>query len=71
MTESVYRVVEIVGSSPESWEKAAITAIERAGHSLRDLRVATVVEQDMKIESGKITAFRVRLKLSFKIEGGD
>ena len=71
MTESVYKVVELVGSSPESWEKAATTAIEQAGHSLRDLRVATVTEQDMKIEGGKITAFRVRLKLSFKIEGGD
>ena len=71
MTESVYRVVEIVGSSPESWEKAATTAIERAGHSLRDLRIASVIEQDMKIEGGRIAAYRVRLKLSFKIEGGD
>lgn len=71
MTESVYRVVELVGSSPESWEKAAVAAIGRAGHSLRDLRVATVIEQDMKVEEGQITAYRVRLKLSFKIEDTD
>lgn len=70
MTESVYKVVELVGSSTESWEKAAKAAIKQAGQSLRDLRVATVDEQDMKIEDGKITAYRVRLKLSFKIEGG-
>ncbi len=69
MTESVYKVVELVGSSPESWEQAAKAAIKQAGESLRDLRVATVDEQDMKIEDGKITAYRVRLKLSFKIEG--
>lgn len=71
MTESVYKVVELVGSSSESWEKAAAAAIDQAGHSLRDLRVAKVSEQDMKIEDGKVTAFRVRLKLSFKIEGAD
>ena len=70
MTESVYKVVELVGSSTESWEKAAKAAIQQAGQSLRDLRVATVDEQDMKIEDGKITAYRVRLKLSFKLEGG-
>lgn len=69
--ESVYKVIELVGSSPESWEKAANAAIEQAGHNLRDLRVATVAEQDMKIEAGKIVAYRVRLKLSFKIEGSD
>jgi flavin-binding protein dodecin len=69
MTESVYKVVELVGSSTESWEKAAKAAIAQAGQSLRDLRVATVDEQDMKIEDGKITAYRVRLKLSFKLEG--
>jgi len=70
MTESVYKVVELVGSSDVSWEKAAAAAIEQAGRSLRDLRVATVAEQDMKIENGKVTAYRVRLRLSFKIEGG-
>ena len=71
MTESVYKVVELVGSSDVSWEKAATAAIAQAGHSLRDLRVATVAEQDMKIEDGRIIAYRVRLKLSFKIEGED
>ncbi len=71
MAESVYKVIELVGSSPESWEKAAAAAVERAGATLRDLRIATVVEQDMHIEDGKIAAFRVRLKLSFKFEGDD
>lgn len=68
MTESVYKVIEIVGSSSESWEKAANTAIERASKSLRDLRIAEVVEQDLHIEDGKISAFRIRLKISFKYE---
>ncbi len=71
MAESVYKVIELVGSSPESWEKAAAAAVERAGATLRDLRIATVVEQDMHIEDGKIAAFRVRLKLSFKFERDD
>ena len=69
MAESVYKVVELVGSSPESWEKAAAAAVERAGTTLRDLRVAKVVEQDISIEDGKVAAFRVRLKVSFKFEG--
>ncbi len=68
MAESVYKVIELVGSSPESWERAAAAAVEKAGKSLRDLRVAEVVEQDMHIEDGKISAFRVRLKMSFKFE---
>ena len=68
MTESVYKVIELVGSSSESWEKAAAAAVERAGKSLRDLRIASVVEQDMQIENGKVAAYRVRLKLSFKFE---
>ncbi len=71
MAESVYKVIELVGSSPESWEKAAAAAVERARKSLRDLRIASVVEQDMQIEDGKVAAFRVRLKLSFKFEGDD
>jgi flavin-binding protein dodecin len=70
MTESVYKVVELVGTSTESWEKAAKTAVERAAKSLRDLRVAEVVEQDIVMENGKVTAYRTRLKLSFKYEGG-
>ncbi len=69
MAESVYKVIELVGSSPESWEKAAAAAVERAGKNLRDLRIAEVVEQDLHIEDGKVSAFRVRLKLSFKFEG--
>ena len=70
MAESVYKVIELVGSSPESWEKAATAAVDRAGKTLRDLRIAQVVEQDIHIEDGKVSAFRVRLKVSFKFEGG-
>ena len=70
MAESVYKVVELVGTSTESWEKAAKAAVERAAKSLRDLRVAEVVEQDIVIEEGKVTAYRTKLKLSFKYEGG-
>ncbi len=70
MAESVYKVIELVGSSSESWEKAAAAAVERAGKSLRDLRIAKVVDQDIHIEDGKIAAFRVRLKVSFKFEDG-
>jgi dodecin len=69
MTESVYKVIELVGSSTESWEKAAQAAVERAAHSLRDLRVAEVVEQDVVIENGKVAAYRTKVKLSFKYEG--
>ncbi len=69
MAESVYKVIELVGSSPESWEKAAAAAVERAGKTLRDLRIAKVVDQDIQIEDGEVAAFRVRLKLSFKFEG--
>jgi len=71
MAESVYKVVELVGTSSESWEKAAKAAVERAGESLRDLRVAEVVEQDIVMEGGKISAYRTKLKLSFKYEGKD
>jgi flavin-binding protein dodecin len=69
MADSVYKVVEVVGTSTESWERAARTAVERASKSLRDLRVAEVVEQDVVIEKGKIEAYRTKLKLSFKYEG--
>ncbi len=69
MTESVYKVIELVGSSSESWEKAATAAVERAGENLRDLRIAEVVHQDLNLEDGKVAAFRVRLKVSFKFEG--
>jgi flavin-binding protein dodecin len=71
MAESVYKVIELVGTSPESWEKAAKAAVERAAQSLRDLRVAEVVEQDIVVEKGKVEAFRTKLKLSFKYEGKD
>ena len=71
MAESVYKVIELVGTSEESWEKAAKAAVERAGQSLRDLRVAEVVEQDLVIEKGKVEAYRTKLKVSFKYEGND
>ena len=70
MADSVYKVIELVGTSSDSWEKAATVAVNRAAKSLRDLRVAEVVEQDLVIEKGKVTAFRTKLKLSFKYEGG-
>jgi len=66
MTESVYNVVEVVGTSTDSWEKAATVAIERASKTLRDLRVAEVLEQDLVIEDGRVASFRTKLKLSFK-----
>jgi len=69
--DSVYRVTEVVGTSSESWEAAAQTAVETAGKSLRDLRVAEVTRQDVTIENGRITSFRVRLSISFKYESGD
>lgn len=66
MTESVYKVIELVGTSTESWEKAATAAVELAAKSLRDLRVGEVVEQDLVIENGKVRAFRAKVKVSFK-----
>ena len=71
MAESVYKVVELVGTSSESWEKAAAAAVERAGRSLRDLRIAEVAALDMDIKNGKIEAYRAKVKVSFKFEGGD
>jgi len=68
MAESVYKVIELVGTSPESWEKAATTAVERAAQTLRDLRVAEVVEQDLVIEDGKVRAYRAKVNVSFKYE---
>jgi flavin-binding protein dodecin len=70
MSDSVYKVVELVGTSSESWEKAAAAAVNRAGESLRELRIAEVVEQDMVIENGKVSAYRAKVKVSFKYEGG-
>jgi flavin-binding protein dodecin len=70
MAESVYKVIELVGTSNESWERAAAAAIERASQTLRDLRVARIVEQDIHIESGRPLIYRVKVELSFKYEGG-
>jgi dodecin len=71
MTDSVYRVTEVIGVSDESWEAAARNAIEVAGRTLRDLRIAEVVREDVTIENGQVTSFRVRLNISFKYESGD
>jgi hypothetical protein len=70
MPESVYKVIELIGTSKESWEKAAATAINRAGETLRDLRVAEVAELDLQLDAtGKVEAYRAKLKVSFKFEG--
>jgi flavin-binding protein dodecin len=71
MAENVYKVIALVGTSNESWEKAAAAAIERASQTLRDLRVARIVEQDVHIESGKPLTYRVKVELSFKYESGN
>ena len=71
MADSVYKVIELVGSSATSWEDAAKTAVERASQTLRDLRVAEVTKLDMKVENGKVAAFRARVNLSFKYGGSD
>ena len=68
MSESVYKIIELVGTSGESWEKAAANAVEKAGRSLRDLRVAEISKLDMTVENGKITSYRARVALSFKYE---
>jgi flavin-binding protein dodecin len=70
MSDSVYKIISLVGSSPTSWEDAAKNAVETASKSLRDLRVAEIDKLDMKVENGKVTAFRARVKLSFKYGGG-
>jgi dodecin len=71
MAESVYKIIELVGTSDESWEKAASAAVARAGQSLRDLRIAEVVELDLQLENGEVLAYRARVRVSFKYEGGD
>ena len=68
MAESVYTVVELIGTSSQSWEKAAAAAVAQASRSLRDLRVAEVVELDMTLENGKVAAYRAKIKVSFKYE---
>jgi len=69
MPNSVYKVIEVVGSSPDSWEKAAQMAVDTAAKTIRDLRVAEVEQLDLHVENGKVIAFRTKLKLSFKFEG--
>jgi flavin-binding protein dodecin len=71
MAESVYKVIELVGTSTESWEKAAAAAVETAAKSLRDLRVAEVVELDMQLEDGEVRAYRAKVKISFKYQVDD
>lgn len=71
MADSVYRVTEVIGTSGESWEAAARNAVETAATSVRNLRVAEVVRQDLTVENGAITSYRVRLAISFKYETGD
>jgi len=69
MAESVYKVIELVGTSSESWEKAAAAAVKRAGKSLRDLRVAEISELDMVLKDGKVESYRAKIKVSFNLEG--
>jgi flavin-binding protein dodecin len=71
MSESVYKIIELVGTSSESWEKAATNAVETASKSLKDLRVAEVTEMDMVVEDGIVRAYRAKVKLSFKYREGD
>ena len=69
MAESVYKIIELVGTSTESWEKAAAAAVKKAGKTLRELRIAEVAELDMQIEDGKVKTYRAKVKVSFKYEG--
>lgn len=69
MPESVYKVIQIIGTSTKSWEEAAKNAVEKAGKSVRDLRVAEIDELDLKVENGKVAAYRAKINISFKYEG--
>lgn len=71
MGDSVYKVIELVGTSTKSWEDAAQAAVNRAGKSLRELRIAEVIELDMQLDEGKVVAYRAKVKVSFKYEGDD
>jgi dodecin len=71
MAESVYKVIELIGTSTESWEKAANAALKRAAKTLRDLRVAEISQLDMQLKDGKVQSYRAKVKVSFKYEGGD
>jgi len=68
MADSVYKIIDLVGTSEKSWEEAAKNAVDTAGQSLRELRIAEIEKLDMKVENGKVTAFRARVKLSFKVQ---
>ena len=69
MPNSVYKIIELIGTSPESWEKAALNAVNKASESLHELRVAEVSEMDMQMKDGKVEAYRAKVKVSFKYEG--
>lgn len=69
MSDSVYKVIELIGTSPDSWEKAAANAVAKAAESLRDLRIAEISELDMQLKDGKVDAYRAKVKISFKFEG--
>ncbi len=71
MAESVYKVIELIGTSTDSWEAAASAAVATAAKSLRDLRIAEIVELDMQLDQGKVAAYRAKVKVSFKYKGGD
>lgn len=71
MAKSVYKIITLVGTSTKSWEKAAKAAVQRAGKTLRDLRVAEIVELDMQLDNGKVEAYRAKVRVSFKFEGKD
>ena len=71
MTESVYKVIELIGTSTESWEKAAAAAVTQASQTLRDLRVAEVVELDLRLDEGKIVSYRAKMRISFKYHGAE
>ena len=69
MSESVYKIIDLVGTSPNSWEEAAKNAVEKASKTLRDLRIAEIEKLDLKVDDGKVTEYRARVKLSFKYGG--
>lgn len=69
MVDSVYKIIELVGTSPNSFNEAAKNAVEKAGQTLRDLRIAEIAQLDMKVENGKVAAYRARVKVSFKFDG--
>ena len=69
MPDSVYKIIELVGTSPDSWEKAAKAAVDMAAQSLRDLRIAEIEKLDVQLKDGKVEAYRVKMKVSFKFEG--